>query len=628
MRLPTKFLVWAWIILIVVFGGLVLSAYNKLNPESLVMLLNEQARKNYPGSVLKVDEVDYGVSLDFNLKLQNLSLTRNDKAILKAQEVQLKIPWWLVLFNRGNAQININYLDIFVADEDVPKETKTITAGSVDTKENIRIDVPTYLMDANYTLRAKKVSIRDLQSDRRYFTFSKLLVREFQYGRNSAFEMTIPITITHKEKKYVSELWLFGDVTPNAKDWSLNYRGEFKTRDITDSFEFEDLVLDGKSYFNPANVDFLSQMDISIDRKKVGTGKISGKAHEIQASLKFDQFPMEYLSMIGEEIHNPFLKKLEGLGEGEFLFTRPISTREHASISAKLSFPGKFNISEDIAFQGQWHLGFENDRIESSFIAPNSEVKFFRRSKIDFEQRRISQFSQELEFNGVPLEQAIQAVENLGDYVVALDQTYHSSLVSIRKSPDGDRVVEGAYRYGVSPYQKFYQVELSDGKGNLNLNYSSKTTNNQLEISFSKFVYRPYYQFLHPYFSTSKGELDGKVEGNWSDEWINGKWLVKLNGTDLQTPTGDFILFNQKIWDNFNVLSGNFSERSWNANVSDQALKLTSIALNGADPAIISGSLSAKPKSKSHLILNYPKNKKWKPVRKDLTEVFWKKDNP
>ncbi len=628
MRLSSKFIVWSWVGLFVVLGGLIVSAYNKLNPESLVMLLNEQARKNYPGSVLKVEELDYGVSLDFSLKLQNLSLTRDGKAFLKAQEVQLKIPWWLVLFNRGNAQINIKYLDIFVSEAE--SEEIVASSGSLakNNKSIVQIDVPGYLLDANYTLRAKKVSIRDLQTDRRYFSFSKLLVREFQYGRNSAFEMTIPITITHKERKYISELWLFGDVTPNIKEWSLIYRGEFKTRDISDSFQFEDLVLDGRSNFNPANVDFTSLIDLSVNRKKVGVGEITGKAHEIKAKLKFDAFPMEYLSVVGEEIQNPFLKKLEGTAQGEFHFTRPISSQENASLSGKLSYPGKFYLLDDVSFDGQWHLSFDNDKIESSFIAPNSEVNFFRRSKIDFEQRRISQFSQELEFNNVPLEKAMLAVENLGDYIYPVEQTYHSSYVSIKKAQDGDRIVEGSFRYGVSPYQKFYQVELSDGQGKLNCGYSAKSAANQLQISFAKFRYHSSFQFLHPYFSSNTGVLDGTIYGDWSETWINGKWLVKLKATELDNPTGDYILFNQQIWDHFNILSGSFADRSWNANVSDKTLKLTAVALDGTDPAIISGSLSEKPKSKSQLTLNYPKNKKWKPVRKDLTELFWKKENP
>jgi hypothetical protein len=44
MRLSSKFIIWSWVGLFVVLGGLIVIAYNKLNPESLVMLLNEQAR--------------------------------------------------------------------------------------------------------------------------------------------------------------------------------------------------------------------------------------------------------------------------------------------------------------------------------------------------------------------------------------------------------------------------------------------------------------------------------------------------------------------------------------------------------------------------------------------------------
>jgi hypothetical protein len=123
MRLSTKIILSAWAVLLLVIGSLVFTAYSKLKPESLVSLLETQVQKNYQGSQLRIEKVDYGFTLDFDLTLKNISITRADKLLASAQEVQLKVPWWLILLDRGSAQINISDLIIYVQGNqvDTPK---------------------------------------------------------------------------------------------------------------------------------------------------------------------------------------------------------------------------------------------------------------------------------------------------------------------------------------------------------------------------------------------------------------------------------------------------------------------------------------------------------------------------
>jgi hypothetical protein len=68
-------------------------------------------------------------------------------------------------------------------------------------------------------------------------------------------------------------------------------------------------------------------------------------------------------------------------------------------------------------------------------------------------------------------------------------------------------------------------------------------------------------------------------------------------------------------------------KRNWQASVNKKVITLTSFVLDGTDPARINGSLTTVPKSKSSLTLTYPKNKKWKPVKKEVSEVFWQKES-
>lgn len=627
MRLSTKVILWAWVLLFVVLGSLIISAYTKLNPDSLVSLLNKQVQRSYPGSNLTIAKIDYGFSLDFKLALKTLTLTKGAKTIASANEVQLKVPWWLVLFNRGNAQVNISDLIVFVSSQ---PETSTVLAPKTSkvSHSKVEFDIPDYLLDAKYTLRAKNISVKELDGDRSYFTLSKLLVREFQYGKNSAFELNIPISITHKNKKYTSDLWLFGDVTPSLDNWALNYRGEFKTKETSEGFQFEDLVLDGKSVFNPTTIDFNSVIDLSVERKKVGSGVIVAKSSHFEFNLKFSQFPMEYLNLIGAEIKNPFWKKIEGVAEGEIKFSRSYSQDNSTSLAAKLNFPGPFELGPDHQIPGMWQLNFENQKWETSFITPKREISFFRRAVLDFEKSQVSQYSQEIEFNGYDVRGALLAIYPVSFLWQPDPQPYHSTFINLKNCLQGDKIVNGSFRYGLSPYEKFYQGELLQDKAKLTIKYLSKTNQHKVDVEFVNFPWTADYHLFEPIFSANTGILNGKIDGSWFSHWSEGTWLFKLAADQLQKPEGSFFQLNQDILSYFNLDSTSTEKKSWNASVAKNSVKINSLVLDGTDPAVISGNLSTDSKTKSYLTLTYPKNKKWKPVKKDVTDVFWKKETP
>lgn len=627
MRLTTKAILWAWAVLFLILGSLIFSAYSKLNPDSLVSLLNKQVQRSYPGSHLTIAKIDYGFSLDFKLTLKTLTLTRGQKTLASANEVQLKVPWWLILMNRGNAQVNISNLIVFVSSQVEPvTSTPKSVAKSGPTK--VEVEIPAYLLDANYTLRAKNISVKELDGERRYFTLSKLLVREFQYGKNSAFELNIPISITHKNKKYSSDLWLFGDVTPGLKNWALNYRGEFKTKETSEGFQFDDLVIDGKSAFNPTTIDYSSVIDLSVERKKVGTGVITAKSSQFEFHLKFSQFPMDYLNLIGEEIKNPFWKKIEGVAEGEVKFSRSFNQDNSSSLSAKLHFPGPFNLGPDHQTMGLWHLSFENEKWETSFITPKREISFFRRAVLDFDKSQVSQYSQEIEFNGYDLQGTLLAVHPLSALWQTEPQPYHSTFISLKNCIDADKVINGSFRYGISPYEKFYQGELVENQSKMSVKYLAKASHHKFDAEFVNFHWSSAYHIFSPVFSATDGILNGKIEGAWNTHWSEGTWMFKLATEQLKEPQGEFMELNQDILNYFNLDSSAVVKRGWNASVARNTIKLTSLLLDGTDPSVISGNLSTAPKSKSYLTLTYPKNKKWKPVKKDVTEVFWKKETP
>ena len=626
MRLSTKIILSAWLVLLLVIGSLIYTAYSKLRPESLVSLLETQIQKNYQGSKLSIEKVDYGFSLDFDLTLKNISITRADKTLASAQEVQLKVPWWLILLDRGSAQINISDLIIYVQTTKGEPLLAAPENGKLATPI-LNLELPKYLMDAHYTLRAKNISIKEINGDRRFITFSKLLVREFQYGKNSAFELNIPVDINHKEKQYSSDLWLFGDVTPNAEKWTLNYRGEFKTKETQDGLHFDDLVIDGKSSFNPLSIDLQSQVELTVDRKTVGTGFINAKNDELSFDLKFTTFPLSYLNLIGDEIKNPFWNNKTGQAEGQLKFVRNMSSEGHTRLSAKLNFPGAFYLGPENEIPGKWTLNFDNDKWETTFITPQGEISFFRRAVIDFDNGEVKQYSQELGFNSLELKTALLAVKSVSEFIHHETKPFHSTFISIKKCKDGDQVVNGSFRYGLSPFEKFYQIDIQSIERKMLFNYLSKNNINHMGLELVNFAWTPGYKFFAPYFEAAEGTFNGNIAGNWSNEWSDGKWLINLKGQGIKDLRGDFVDINKSMWDYFDIDASTISSRTWNLSAEKKIIKINSSLTDSIDPALITGSLSSQPNTKSFLTLTYPKNKKWKPVKKEVNELFWKKDN-
>lgn len=623
MRISLKFLAFAWLGILLIIGGLLFNAYSKLKPETFIALLTEQVQKNYPGTKLEVGKIDYGFSLDFNLTLKDIQLRRSGKLLGSIGEVELKVPWWLLFINRGNAQINLARLDIYI-DHHEAHEIKGSSEPTAIPKKLIAVELPSYLTNAKYTLRAKEVSIRDIHNSRRYFRLSKLLVREFQYGKNSAFELNIPIEITHSLNSYRSNLWLFGDITPHTNEWKLNYRGEFRTVDNSDKFQIEDLVISGKASFTPSNLDIRSAVELLLEKQTIGQGNLTATQDDLKLSMSFTKLPMSYFNFIYDEIKNPYLVKLDGEAAGKIDFHKQFDS-EQASINGKLSFEGPFQFTPGQQLAGKWQLNFADSRWEISFITPKGEASFFRRSVIDLKRNIVTQYVEELGFSGLDLTYALAPVMPLTAFVEEPVGPFYTSNISYKQCLLGEKLVDGNFQYGHSPDHKFYQAKLTEQVTSFELNYSNKGGKNSLDAKFNQFMWQPQYQFLAPYFSAKKATVDGKMEGRWlNGDWDAGQWLGQLNfiePTDIQGKIPELLQQTAAL---FEIDSKSAKQQSLNVAIKNNVISLNSLMLENTESAKITGSLSSLPKQKSYVTLAYPKNKKWKPVRKEVLTPYWK----
>jgi hypothetical protein len=618
MRISLKVIGILWIGLLLIIGAMLYNAYSRLKPESIISLVKDQVQKNYPDSELSIGSIDYGFSLDFNLNFQNIDLQRNGKKLSSIKELDLKIPWWLILTNQGNAQVNISGLDIFI-EQDEPGHDVLVKKFS-HSAHKIRVSLPTYLSEAKYTLRAKDISIRDLQNSRRYFMVSKLLVREFQYGKNSAFELNIPITIKRKDTHYNSDLWLFGDVTPEREEWVLNYRGEFRTRDNNEKFQMEDLVIGGKANLNTSVLKVVSDLTLSIDKQSIANGQFTADQEMLNFDLKITALPLNFFGFIYEEIRNPYLLNPVGVAAGGIKFKKSFDS-SLASVQGKLNFDGLFYLTEKDSIPGKWKISFRDSKWEVSFISPKGEASFFRRSVVDMNRNIVTQYIEELGFSGLDLGLTTSAVLPISKFLKSPQASYYTTTFSYKKCFLGDRTLDGQFQYGHTPDQKFYRAEISDQKSFFKINYAGVANQNALDLEMTNFRWSPSLQILAPFFSAQDAVLHGKIEGRWLNSWDTGQWKIGVNGTGLKDTQGRIPELIARTTAFFDLDSKNFEKQSFNFLGSNGNFGLNSLTLEGSELAKITGILNSK--QKSYLTLTHPKNRKLKLVKKEIFEPYW-----
>ena len=618
MRISFKVILVIWVVLFAALGFLVYSTYSRLQPETFVSLLKEQVEKNYPGATVKIGYMDYHPALDLSLTFRDIEISKPEGKLGSISELEVRVPWWLLISDRGNAQINISGLEVYLSQDDEDHVSEPATPGKAPGK--IKVVLPEYLAHAKYTLRAKDIMLLDARDSSRNFALSKLLVKEFQYGKNSAFELNLPIEISHNQAKFTSELWLFGDVTPEKDQWRLNFRGEFRTRDLTDKSDLEDLAIDGKADFRPAELNIYSALSFMIERQKVGEGKITANKSELSMDFDFTSFPLEYLGIFSEELKNPYLPALSGPSTGMVRLRRNLKD-ENLKLESRFSFDGIFPLDPDHTYAGKWQFSFSDSKWETSFITPRSEVSFFRRSIIDIPKGEVVQFIEEIGFTGIEIDPAMRVQMTLPQFRTLNFPHYYSSKIVVKECIQGESKVSGTIFHGYTPHERFYQVDLK-GAGELKIDYMAKDKLENFSFISNQFQWTPGYRFFDPLFTAEGGVLNGKIEGKWSSAWNEGIWLTQLKATALKKPQGEVTTLIQKLWNEFAVDVSQVPDQSWNVSLKNNTLNLSSLTVDGIEPAKLTGSVSPAPK-KSHMILNYPKNKKWKPVRKDLPEFTW-----
>lgn len=612
MRLSIRIILGLWLGILISLSALVYNAYTKFKPENFLNLIRQQIQRNYPTSKLSIAESDFKISLDLVLKLKKLRVEDSFNPLLMIEEVEFKLPWWLILFGQGSAQINLDQVVFYLRE----KNSHSSESSKIKSPDSLNFSLPGYLKEAHYTIRAKNMTIRDVKSGRRYFAFTKFLVRQLRYGKNSAFELLMPVSILTDQKRYHSQLWLFGDVTPTKKKWIVNYRGDFKAKETFEKNKLEDLVFSGTANYENSKHSLSSSFNLLMDKTNVGSGQLKLDQTQLDVGVKVQAFPMSFFQPFYSPIKNPYLPKLVGDASGDFRVSKRYDDNK-LQANGKLVFPGSFSLTESDALPGTWKMSFTNNRWETSFMGPKGEASFFRRSYFEPTSQKLTQYNEEIGFTGLDFALVSKSLSSFSDLSKTSPDVFFSTKMTFSKTILGSRVLDGQFTYGHSPEAKFYVGELKDDQGMLSINFNDKGEKN-LEVRATQFLFFSDLNLLSPFFN-SNGVLNGAATLKWKDDPLLSQY--NLNFDTNSYPEG----FLGEMIKNFQMKSqielSDIKNVKMNMSGSSGLSNVLIVLDSAQDKLSIKGPLNIK--KDTTLIFNHLKEKRLKSFRFSVTPSDW-----
>lgn len=542
LRISMKTVLWIWGVLLVLIVALGYNAYNRLKPEAFIQLAQEELRKNIADAELVVGDVDYGLSTDFNIKLKNITILKNQTHIAKIGEFELKVPWWLLITHKGNAHISIAQVEFLISGNDVKKITHS-TSETEGEKTEIKIEIPDYLANAEFTLRAKDVFLKNEDASRTYLQLSKLLVREFSLGKNSAFEIKLPIWFEYNGQSYSSEVWLFGDMTPSKDKWILNYTGDFRTKDLDAKINFDDVALEGKINLLLPQFAIEAQNSFMIEKEEKGSAAFKLNGGEWNLDLDFTALPLEFLSLFEKEIVNDYLTELKAEAAGKITLTKKID-HEELFMNGDLSWGGELKNLQFIE-RGTWRIAFNNNLWKTSFEGTN--FKFSRENLIAFNETKFLEIKETYQFIESPISNIKFFVPTLPKVVnseIPITRVYE--LVNVAK---GNTPINGTLEYSSNENSISYSGELKNNEEFLSFKMV-RAESLAIDFESKKFKMASGLSLFEPWI-TGEGLLDFKFSGRELDQPQVSQW--KFNGEiELGELRGLIPSYLDEVWNHFN----------------------------------------------------------------------------
>jgi len=603
-----------------VFGILVLLYIinEKLNPDSIVQNFTNQIERNFYGSKASYRKKSYFIGLDFVLEIDDLTLIKEKKPLAEIKKLEMRFPLWAFFIEQSRVKLSLEQVKLFTWDKHLNY------SNQID--KSIKFEFPGYLNNSHINLKIKNFSLINFEKNKEILSVDKFLLRDFSSRKKSSFELVLPVKKIDNLLNEENQVWLFGEIKPSNLDWNFNFWGEIKPSEPRDD-TLDVISFNGMSFFTNSIVQLKSELVFFLNKKKLGLGNILVAPEKTSVHFEFADFPMARLEKFKTLIGNNHLSDLVSQGRIVFDFNKK-ENDSSAILRGEIDFLGDYLlVPGKEVYPGKWRVLIKNNKVESSFINPKGDISFFKRSVINLDTLNIEQFSEEIGYTDLDLANSLFDVKSVFQLISSLNKNYFSTTYSLKNLKFNNLIYNGFVKIGAVPDSTFYSLQLDNKDSLLKINYQRNNSINKLNLISKNFSWDSKNNFLNPLFMADQALLNGTVEGEWQDDFLKGIWDVKINSTQLLSPSGLWMNFLSRVWNIFEIDPNIYPKQSWNFTFRSGLLKLRSLALEGMKPLQIRGNLNLIKEDKSYLVLRPLKGNSFKPVIKPILNFTLEENN-
>ncbi len=578
-----------------------------------------QIESSYPGIKIKREYPSSNSFWEFNTELKNILISRNGIEILKISEAEIRFPWWILLFQTDKSEVNLNEVEIYW-DYDFLIANKSKSSKQI-LKDLFSIKLPSRLKKLQTNVRIKKLLVLDRKTNIEMWSLDKFLIRNLNSLESSPFEILIPVKLGASPQSNFS-LNIFGDVNFDLSPWPIRFNGLLIPSEKMEDEQIENLAFDGVGSLKWANLKFLSKFNLKLNKELIGTGTIDFFSGKTEALLNFERLPLNYLNVYRDIVANPFMPEFVSDSRG-FLSFKKLSSTSLAQINSEIEFDGSFLYnSNQQSFPGKWRILFKDTRLETSFMTPKANITFFKRSSVDLLNLKILQYFEEVGFSDVDFSSFLNGAPSLSEIISPISENFFSSKFVFKNCRHKGNQINGEIIYGNVPDKKFYLISLNEASSSFKLNYEGNENKNRLQLISKDFSWPEQNNLLKPLINKSDFVLNGSIDGSWLDKIENGIWDIHLRAKNIINLEGYWADILNKSWSTFGEDVKLNPMQSWDLKINSSKIFLQKIVLESDKRLKMTGVLDINNQALSFIELTDLKNKKIKPIKKELSDFL------
>jgi len=354
---------WAGTLVVVtlttITASVVYFVHTKISPDELKVFLVRTIEKNFPETKADFEKVKYSLGFNANFTIEKFSLqNKSDKReLFQAENLRIKIPIWSMIVEGGTIDLFIdNAKLVFESDKGIsnwerslslPPESKSSFAIlGVKSKEDLMainardiISVPTYLVNSQINIHLKDMGVSYKIEGRKKgeFLISKLLIKNFNFKTNTAFEIVSKLNLKISENQTISfDVLVIGQF--NLGEYLKD--GEMQTIEV---IHFDNMKLVEKNILIPG-IRMELNATLSKSQPLQGFYNLIAGQNSLSSRFKMEKKQLSFEAMDASfeiaEIFNIFHVSIKGLdvGESHLTLKGDLSVSQDGELHPKFTF--------------------------------------------------------------------------------------------------------------------------------------------------------------------------------------------------------------------------------------------------------------------------------------------------